>query len=404
MTQPIILLPPHPPKPSRALAKQPPTPPETVPRLAHQFPGADPVAQLNAAIQAVPDDGGVVDATLMGSITGEGMIQVNRPVRLILGFGTVQTTGPAIIEVTSPWPVIIEGQYSWNTQLVTTHPTQHGIHLATPIGCRLQDLMVKTAVKKTGGAGVLVDGGSPGQPNAWSHASRVWIVDQWVAFDAADAALWWLHDSYLVNSRHTSLHIACPSVPDAGDSSLRGCTLHTADPGSVAIHHESSGGLRMHDTKVLQHDLGYWFDLAPGVSTSIFVMTGSSFEHQREHAVLFTRQEGSDGRFSHVNISGPNQFTGSALDDKSVICIDGAGWLQNLTCVGNTFHLGAHGTAVEILGARAGVIGLNMISGNGGARSRGVYLGRRAEKIILAPNAIDGVACEVVDDRGMDEG
>jgi hypothetical protein len=79
-------------------------------RYADQFPGANPCIQIAYAITDLPSTGGTVDARAFeGSIPNCSSMNINKPVRLLLGAATYSWTGPYPLFTITSSGVTIEG-------------------------------------------------------------------------------------------------------------------------------------------------------------------------------------------------------------------------------------------------------------------------------------------------------
>lgn len=132
--------------------------------------------------------------------------------------------------------------------------------------------------------------------------------DTGVRFTAAWAVR--IYNSRFWDHKTAALEIANFKEPDKGDHVISGCEFaNSAWPSALAaILWKSSGGLKISDCKILNHDHGILATPDDGVNTKILLVTGCSIEAARSSAIC-VRRAAVNGMLHCINITG-NQFAG----------------------------------------------------------------------------------------------
>lgn len=225
------------------------------------------------------------------------------------------------------------------TLIRATNATQNVFRVNTTGSVHFEKLAITSTVTKNAGAGILLDGNNGG-----SSVKNCIISAHFIGLDTGSASSWTFSGNYVVSCVQFGVRVRNLNTPDAGDSTIDGCTFATGLPTPAAIYQESSGGLRISNNKILGHQYGYSLGLADGVSTSILIVNGNSFEHQTVCAVSLSHA-GATGTFALVLIEA-NEFTVDAVG----IRVIGSRQFLNVLTIGasNQFSLGSGTKAVTL--------------------------------------------------------
>ena len=153
------------------------------------------------------------------------------------------------------------------------------------------------------------------------------------------------------------------SNADQGDSAISNCYFQGASSSSLiaAIQQQSSGGLKIVNTKMVTGGYGYVLELDPGAVTADLLISNCSVEGMSVTGVALT-QSASAGSFGNVVITG-NQF--NLVPEAVGLTNITPGWLIGLNITGNDFQINAGGTAISLDGVTGFNIGSNFIAGLG---------------------------------------
>jgi Right handed beta helix region len=349
------------------------------------FDGADLSAKINACVAGMPSDGGVIDARrFTGALTLCTPIVLSKPVTLLLGRATITSAVTPMIQVTGTGAGSgILGAPCAATILASTLTNQGILQINTDFPVALENLHIShTGAPKTAGYGIDVTAPGLGA-NGHSRFRNLIIAYQALGMHFRNSAGWTLRDSYIVNNSGVGIQIEGENEPDAGDSTIDGCIFDTDSNGVdvSAIRLLSSAGLRLINNKFLNHYYAFALDIQD--STSILLVQGNSFEHQRGVSISLSRTSGT-ALFSHVNITG-NQFTGTygpniAINTAAVGSVVINGNLLSGAGAWNMINLNA-GSDIVMMG--------NLFQGNGVAR--GIYIDTSVIRAVIGPNHF--VAC-----------
>ena len=150
--------------------------------------------------------------------------------------------------------------------------------------------------------------------NAFSEFHNVTVSGFFVGIQIEDAYCWSMDHCYFGNNVYGIL-IRNLNCPDTNDSSITKCTFDTSYAGSeAAIYQVAGGGLRIVNNKILHHKYGYVLDVAPGISTSILIMTSNSIEGQSGYSVLL-RAIHQNSYFGYIVITG-NQIANGIVKEE----------------------------------------------------------------------------------------
>jgi hypothetical protein len=177
-----------------------------------------------------------------------------------------------------------------------------------------------------------------------------------------DAHGWTFFNCTISDPVRYGIYVRNTAAPDTGDSTILGCILDSSVASAAAIRIESSGGIRMVDTKVSHHAYAIDLQVADGVTTSVLVVNGNSMESQTTAAVRLGRL-GTTGVYGGIVITG-NEFLCTNGGDGIVV----AEGVYNFIVSGNTMfgasgHYGVDVQAAANMGAINGNILLSFGTG-----------------------------------------
>lgn len=208
--------------------------------------------------------------------------------------------------------------------------------------CIFQDFhIVNTHVADpTSGAGIAITGGG-----ASNRYINVTVNGFYNCIDVANGFEWFMTGCILYNFKRAGLRIASPTLPDAGDMGVVN-NQFIAGPTRTAplagVEWVSGGGLRFVGNKVnkrgtITQTIGLFFHPADGIATSVFTISGNSFENCSYG--IFSDDTGNTGtgRISKIAILG-NEF----LNSIKAIYFNRTSTdkLKVVTIVGNSFATG----------------------------------------------------------------
>lgn len=353
------------------------------------YPAADFGASLNACIAAMPATGGTIDCLFAsGAQSATVPILINKPVRLILGEMVLTSTATEIFSVVAPGPVVISGISRSQTFIRTTTVGQNGIAIAQPSPVRIEHLTIDhSGAQKNNGSGIYLTGDGVNS-NGFSRLVDLNIVDQWQSVATISAASWIMCDCYIVNSVAIGVDVQNQLLPDAGDSTIYGCTFDSVHVGVnvAAIFQHHSGGLRIINNKILSHYYGYVLDIVG--STIILLIEGNSIENQAGPSIALGRSVGVE-TFHNIIITG-NQF--SNANNACIACASDA--IRNVLIADNIMGFLSPHAAISLTAINRAAIHGNMFFSSGGT-SVGVAVGAGALGVDVGPNTYFDVTSPV---------
>ena len=267
----------------------------------------DDTAAIQAAHDALPAQGGRIHFP-HGKYLVSSTITISKPVTLS-GEGSGDHTG---------------GQGSLNTGTTYTPTAQGSVVLTTSqtidvfvvnaSGFAATDLaVVNTAsTAPTAGTGIRITKGD------CAHLTRVRTAGFWNNISYEQSEYPTITDCLFIDPVNYGLWLRNTVTPDAGDMSILGSVFSfsgsVSRTAAAAIRWESGGGLKMTGCKINMGPGGgigkftYGLNLAAGtnVSTSVFAITGNSFENTTAAAIL-ARPQDATGQISTISI-GNNEF------------------------------------------------------------------------------------------------
>lgn len=285
----------------------------------------------------------------------------------------------------------IYGDGFWSIIRLMT-ATQNGFAINTDYAVHISGLYLTIGVTKTDGAGIYVTAPTS---NTGSTFKNLLIAGQFIGIDFVRAHIWSVSDNCNISdSVLIGIRIQNTWNGDAGDSVIMGCVIATSGSTVAAINYLSSGGLKLIGNKILGHQYGVLFQLADGVSTSIFKIVGNSIESQSQ-ACISLDHVGATGLMSLVSIVG-NEFAGAPISIK----VGGTrAWLFGLSIVGNTILLpaGAPGGGTGISLDRGNNVSISGATITGQGVGIGIAAGANVAGLTIGPCQISGFATNISD-------
>lgn len=272
--------------------------------------GTDDSANIQAAHDALPADGGII--FLQGGVYKIPTTQVvfSKPTRLVgVGRGTNDSGLGTIIQCSS----------------ATLSPLKF-----TSEGSSISDLAVvnTSGTTPTAGAGILATDFDSG------HIDRCRIVGFWNNVEIDAGFFYTISDTDIFAPVNYGAYLKNPSEQDHGDMTLHGVTFSKfsgSTNGGTALQWESGGGLKLIGCKANAGPEpghagdGYWDTIVRANiqgTTSVFTVAGCSFEGFTNFGINVTGA--STVSFGKIAISGC-EFLNSGSGSGAIIQIDGTG-------------------------------------------------------------------------------
>lgn len=240
----------------------------------------------------------------------------------------------------------------------------------------IENMTLAAGITKTAGAGILVNGTSSGTYNSGSRFKNLTIYEQYEGIDIEKGDLFWVEDCYFLSNVHNGLIVRNASNADSGDGTVVNCQFNSPSSTGSGILYKSGGGLRVQNNKFWNHNAGLILNPVDG-NTAQLIINGNSFDSQTVYGVYLLRTSGII-TFSNIIISN-NIFAGNT--DIDIVQSD-ASWLSSLVISGNTFIRSNESSAIQLDGVAGGLIGNNLIYGQGGT-SHGIVLASNTSNITV---------------------
>ena len=160
---------------------------------------------------------------------------------------------------------------------------------------------------------------------------------------------------FFVSNIKYGVYIRNLDSPDSGDHNISNCEFDTSKDTDAAIRHESSGGLKVSNTKILSHKIAYDLQISEGVTTSITLFSNCSIENQTNRFMRCGRL-GSTGTFNLIAIMG-SQFASATLADEGFLFSSG---VNHVTLVGNLIKGSSEKIGVNVTGGSDHVVDNNI--------------------------------------------
>lgn len=321
----------------------------------------DETTKFQAAINATPT-GGILD----------------------LGAGTITYS-----TVTLSKAITLRGHNPTVSKLRQNSATGNGVVITAPDPVYLTNIRFEPAVAMTAGATVLFDAVSQG---AFAGISRCWFVEPWKGIYFVDHGAFTVDECYFVNYGSTAIQVSNVPSPDTGDSTIENSVFDAGTLDSIAVLHESSGGLKIHDNKFLNGTYHYIGQYAGSADTSILLINNNSMEHASTASIAFSAT--SPRIFSVVKIN-DNQITVAATATGVSISDPGHAFLDNVQIGGNNFQLNNSATAMNFGRGTNIVIEPNTINGAGSSDIGISFVGSNVGAVVLHPQHMYGVSTQI---------
>jgi len=294
-------------------------------------------------------------------------------------FDAVTTTGGRVMlrqgtyvlnsTLTLSKPTILQGAgkgdftQAGGTVLSVASGTAYGLTVAAH-GCTVSDLAVinTSGTAPTAGAGIRITSGDA------VAISRVKVSGFWNGLQIEQGRHYTITDSHFTDSVNYGAYLrnTAGGQGDFGDCTFHGCFFNaytTSRVAAAAIRWESGGGLKIvgcktngnMDTLGQSQTIGVDVAVADGISTSVFVVTGSSFEGIASGgAPIVVKQSGTGtGNFSKVVITGNEFLAGAGIR----IVGTATGHLENILIANNLFS--SNNPGVYLTNCKSVTVGRN---------------------------------------------
>jgi hypothetical protein len=326
------------------------------------------VQDFGAALGGAVDETAYLQAAIDAAVSGSV---------LELGGGTLLFSS-----VTINKPLTIRGCGTKGTTLRTNSATANAITITTTSAVTIEDLTLDASVTRTAGAYIKVDPASSYNGN--STFNRLDVISPFIGLDFVDASDFTLRDCYFGSCVSIGVKIQNVATPDAGDSTIYGCTFDGGS-GATAVAQYSSGGLRITNNKFLDCAYQYLGEWSSGASaTSILLINGNSFENASS-ACIGLNSTASTG-FAKVLIQN-NQFSVAASATGILISDPTYDYLDAVDISGNQVYMGASATGLSCGRVARLNLGRNSWLGNG-ASITAISMGANVDSAVIAPQVI----------------
>ena len=326
------------------------------------------VNDFGAALGGAVDETAYLQAAIDAAVSGS-VIE--------LGGGTLLFSS-----VTINKPLTIRGSGTKGTVLRTNSATANAISITTTSAVTIEDLTLDASVTRTAGAYIKVDPAASYNGN--STFNRLDIISPYIGIDFVDASDFTLRDCYFGSCVSIGVKIQNVATPDAGDSTIYGCTFD-GGTGAVAVAQYSSGGLRITNNKFLDCTYQYLGEWSTGATaTSILMINNNSFENASS-ANIGLNSTASTG-FAKVLIK-DNQFSVAASATGILISDPTYDYLDAVDIEGNQVYMGASATGLSCGRVARLNLGNNSWLGNG-ASITAISMGANVDSAVIAPQTI----------------
>lgn len=303
----------------------------------------DDTASIQAAINAIPDAGGI----------------------LFFPAGYFKITSELLIDLpVNSGGLMIVGCGKNASLIMPFSPTQHGFHVKSYEPVSFRDIGVYSSVVKTAGAGIYVEGPSSDatKENLNSLYDNVSVGSQYRGIQFAEAAYWSIRGCRIGEYIDSGIYIENTTNVDEGDSNISDTLIIEKDSTSVyGIYYKSSGGLKMNNLKILGGQYGFKMNIADGATTVILLFAGCSIENCTTRCIQLTRT--GTGEFYWVVIDG------CQLSNADILIDIPSGGIKKFIISDNVLNIKPTGTGVQVIDATGGVISGNEFVGNGSGNS-----------------------------------
>ncbi|MGO9039313.1 MAG: glycosyl hydrolase family 28-related protein [Steroidobacteraceae bacterium] len=277
----------------------------------------------------------------------------------------------------------LNGSSRYNTIITWSSKTLTALEIAADASFVIQGLQFEAPASCTAGGAISITGSSTA--NNFSQIRDCQFSNGWTQVDTISCAQFYIADNYFTGYVYAGIIVQNQWNGDDGDSTLMGNIFSNGGSSAVAIAHASSGGLRVINNKVNGGAYGYLLNLASGVSTSVLIIVGNSFENQTTANLGFNSAGGGavyeslqivgnelalcptniefvygGACFSDVVISGNTIACGNGSSALNAIVVE---YVSNMSISGNAFSVESGTPACIVIdGHSSGTIGVNAFS------------------------------------------
>ena len=353
-----------------------------------EFSGATAGEKIAACIAALPQFGGIADAS---SFRGPQIIDTEistgdkASVSLMLGHAVFQVK--AGFKIGGGFTVVGAGRGITIIEQMEPAVTVFNVG-AGATSFEIRDLSVRSASEQSGGAAVVLDGKGT-SANANSLIQNVEFVGQWIGVDAKVAAGWRTDKCSFNNVRFRGIRINDTANGDEGDNWITD-NVFSSDPGidAIAIEHIAGGGLNVTGNKFFTFDIAYLMNWTTSANSGQLIISNNRFESQKSSHIQFQRG-GAGGTFNGVSIHGNWLRSDEVYPGTHIRFVSAADlWVSGVLISGNFMEVSTKTVAIKFEG-RAGdgaLIDGNLIRGTGA--SGGISISSDYHEIMIGVNSI----------------
>jgi hypothetical protein len=205
--------------------------------------------------------------------------------------------------------ISIYGEVASTTVINCTSNTG-GITVATHYGVSFSDISLYGTASHTGILVNIVSNAVGYNTHSKFENCNFYQFANGISF--TNAGQFSVSNCYFTSYTASAVFVQNTTTPDAGDSTIYGCIFSALDETQgYGVYQTSSGGLRIINNKFLSGLSHYYLYLSAGVSTSILLIEGNSFEFAGDANLKFLTPGGAGTEFWQTNIVG-NQFSVSS--------------------------------------------------------------------------------------------
>lgn len=281
------------------------------------------------------------------------------------------------------------GKGKFQTVLRTNSATANGIAVTTTAACVFEDMTLGATVVRTNGAYIYVNPASG--YNTDSVFQRLNLQSPYLGINFVDASDFTIDDVYCSAYVISGVEVANGDTPDAGDSTITNSTFDGTGGTGIAIHQQSSGGLRITNNKFLggaYHYLGE-FNSSPN-NTSILLFNDNSSENASSANVAISAAVGAT-TFGYVVVNG-NQFAVGSAATGVLVADPGHAFFDTMAVGGNAFGLGVDSVGMSLQRGANISIFPNIFNGNSAGGNTAITFGANLASAICHRQDIAGVA------------
>jgi hypothetical protein len=174
-----------------------------------------------------------------------------------------------------------------------------------------------------------------------------------------------IHGCVLINWSVAGVNIQNTNNSDSGDSCISDCFINTGVTAGYGIYHQSSGGLKVVNNKLLGGSSGYVLAWVGSTSADI-LLSNNSIEDTTNFGIYFSRASGT-GSVGSVCV------TGNEINCPNGIETDTSGVLTLLNITGNVINVqSTSGQCIVLNNVSNFIIGPNVHNGQGGGSPVGI--------------------------------